>query len=111
VEKLLEELGGQGAKLARRGKLSGERLESTIPDDEDGLEEFELRETLRQELETLKSLVERAAFSEREARVFGLDMETDHDTAAISRELRLEPETVRTYRKRYRDKLRRAAGL
>jgi hypothetical protein len=111
VEKLLEELGGQGAKLARRGKLSGERLESPIPDDEDGLEEFELRETLRQELETLKSLVERAAFSEQEARVFGLDMETDHDTAAIARELRLEPETVRTYRKRYRDKLRRAAGL
>jgi hypothetical protein len=111
VEKLLEELGGQGAKLARRGKLSGERAESTIPDGEDGLEEFELREALHQKLETLESLVERAAFSEQEARVFELDMQTDHDTAAIARELHLKPKTVRTYRKRYRDKLRRAASL
>jgi hypothetical protein len=111
VEKLLEELGGQDAKLGREGKLSGQRPESTIPDGEDGLGEFELRETLRQELETLKFLVERAAFSEQEARVFELDMQTDHDTAAIACELQLDPKTVRTYRKRYRDKLRRAAGL
>ncbi len=110
VERLLENLGTQDAKLARGNKLADKRPGSEVPDAEDGIEEVERREALRQQLEVLSSLVENTALSERETRVFEMDMATDHDTDAIARGLNLAPSTVRAYRKRYLDKLRRSVG-
>lgn len=110
AERLLENLGTQDAKLARGNKLADRRPGSEIPDAEDGIEEVERRETSRQQLEALNSLVERAAFSEQETRVFDLDMATDHDTDAIAHGLNLKAATVRVYRKRYRKKLREASS-
>jgi DNA-binding CsgD family transcriptional regulator len=78
--------------------------------DEQLLAEFELREDLRQKLEQLRIWVEKANFSELEARVHDLDMRTEYDTKTIARALDLKGDTVRVLRKRYTDKLRKAAG-
>lgn len=85
-------------------------LEPPAPDDPD-IEEFELRESMRQLLDQLKGWVEAADFSGREAQVHELDMQTDFDTAAISHELGIPTNKVRDYRSRYQAKIRRAAGL
>lgn len=85
--------------------------EGYIGSEDPALEEFELKESVRQDLSRLEVWVEKANLSEGEQRVYELDMRTDHDTAAISRQLQVDPVTVRQFRKRYRDKLRQAAGL
>lgn len=84
--------------------------EDYIGSEDPALEEFELRESVQQNLGRLKLWVEQAKFSEQEQRVYELDMQ-EHDDIAISQTLAIEPTTVRQYRKRYRDKLRKVAGL
>jgi hypothetical protein len=79
-------------------------------EDED-LEEFELRETLRQESERLKEWAESAGFSGREAQMHELDIKTNFDTAAAARVMGVPENKARDYRSRYIAKLRRAAGL
>jgi DNA-binding CsgD family transcriptional regulator len=94
------------------GKVSADTRDS---EDLSGAEDqapadFELKESVRQDLGQLRTWVERAHLSGREQTVYELDMRTDHDTLAIAEELKITPETVRQYRKRYRDKLRKVAG-
>jgi hypothetical protein len=105
------------AQLSRGRRAQGEKVSEGPPDkiellgDEDQLiGEFERRETLQQELNALKGWVEKAKFSEREAQVYELDMRTDHNTAIIARELGIGEDTVRQYRMRYRDKIRKVAA-
>jgi DNA-binding NarL/FixJ family response regulator len=111
IEAKLKKQGLQAAKLYRKDRLIGEPLESPAAGNEDDLEEFEVRETVRQQLNALPGWVEKAKLSEQERRVYELDMRTDHNTQVIASELQLDQDTVRQYRKRYRDKLRAAAGL
>jgi hypothetical protein len=105
--------GGAGEAVMHPGKVSdkAQNSEELIGAEDQSLAEFELEESLRQDLSWLKLWVERAKFSEQEHRIYELDMRTDHDTAAIAQELKISPDTVRQHRKRYRDKLRKAAGL
>ncbi len=110
VEGQLERLGSQAAKLDREGKLSETVSDSVADTEENELEEFERRETLQQELNALKGWVEQAKFSEDEARVYMLDMQTNFDTKFIAQELGKDPSTVRQHRKRYHDKIRKATG-
>jgi hypothetical protein len=74
------------------------------------LEEFELRETLRQQLGALPRWIESAHLSEQEKQVYELDMRTDHDTKTSARELGITENHVRQVRKNYLHKLRKAAG-
>lgn len=108
--RLLEKQAKEQDRLAQAGKLAGELSEANGAEDED-IAEFERRETLQQELSQLKCWVEGAEFSEAEARVHELDIETNFDTGAIAQMLGISPSTVRGYRKRYIDKIRRIAGL
>jgi hypothetical protein len=86
-------------------------LDATGSEAEDLLE-VERWETLQQDIRRLRGWVRSAGFSEREAQVYELDMKTNHNTGAIARELGIDDDTVRGFRKRYRDKIRRrAAGL
>jgi hypothetical protein len=107
VERQIEEEGSQAAKLHRKGKLAEGQAEPATESTENDLEEFERNETLRQELNALRGWVEKAGFSEDEARVYELDMQTDHDTELIAQELGKASSTVRQHRKRYRDKVRK----
>ena len=107
IERQIEEEGSQAAKLRRKGKLTEGQTELATESIENDLEEFERKETLRQELNALKGWVEKAGFSEDEARVYALDMQTDHNTELIAQELGKASSTVRQHRKRYRDKLRK----
>jgi hypothetical protein len=75
------------------------------------LDEFELRETLRQEVEQLKRWVESAKFSGREEQMYELDMRTNFDTTAAAREMGVSDKKARDYRSRYLAKLKQAAGL
>jgi hypothetical protein len=108
TEWYLSRVGNEGDE--KFGRIAAEELdEQAIAGPTDDLEEFELRETFRQELNTV-----RAEFSPRERQVYELDIQTDHDTAAIARELDITADTVRGVRKRYRHKIRgarQAAGL
>jgi hypothetical protein len=122
VDKLLEMLGSEADGLSklddnvdnprRRVRtltpLPPEEMDVTGQEDQ-GIAEFERRETLLQQLRQLEGWVEAAKFSEREAQVYELDMRTDHDTAAVARWLGIDNATVRQYRARYRDKLCRVA--
>ncbi len=88
-----------------------------FPSTYDFVAQFEAQEVARQRAEMLRSWVERAGFSESERRVYefdlriGTDFETKAEaTNAAARALNVETETVRGFRKRYRDKLRKAAG-
>ena len=110
VERQIEEQGSQAAKLHRKGKLAEGQAELTTESTENDLEEFERKETLQQELNTLKGWVEKAGFSEDEARVYELDMQTDHNTKLIAQKLGKASSTVRQHRKRYRDKLRKVSN-
>lgn len=105
-------------RLLRGQRTQGEKVSEGAPDkvellgEEDQLiGEFERRETLQQEFNALKGWVEKAKFSEREAQVYEMDMRTDHNTAVIARQLGIGEDTVRQYRKRYRDKIRKVAAL
>ncbi|AHY48392.1 Homeodomain-like domain (plasmid) [Rubrobacter radiotolerans] len=111
VERVMEELGSQKEKLRRRSKLSEDRPEPAGASTDGDLEQFEHRETLRQQLEDLKSWMKDANLSETQLKVLDLDMRTDHDTKAIAEELGISPKTVRVIRKRYRDRIRAAANL
>jgi len=107
------------AKLAKDGKLANEIIGPGAEDEL--LEEFELREEVRQQIDMHRMLVEKANFSELEQRVYEFDLRvgTDFDeksdaTKAAAQELGIKEVTVRVVRKRYRDKLRearKAAGL
>jgi len=90
-----------------KAKLAEGQAELATESTENDLEEFERKETLQQELNALKGWVEKAGFSEDEARVYELDMQTDHNTKLIAQELGKASSTVRQHRKRYRDKLRK----
>lgn len=107
----LEKEGDEAIKLNRRGKLAAGGLDGGVGADEPDLEEFTLREDMRRELEQLRIWVEKAGFSEREAQVHKLDMRTGYDAKAAARALDLKADTVRVLRKRYTDKLRKAAGF
>ncbi len=113
VDRLLSKTGSESARLARDGKLA-ETLSSSenmLGGSDEDLAEFERQETLRQELKRLEGWIKSAKFSEREAQVYELDMQMDYDTAAIARKLSIDTSTVRQYRKRYQDKVRKAAGF
>jgi DNA-binding CsgD family transcriptional regulator len=108
--RLLEKQAKEQDRLAQAGKLAGELSESAGAEDED-IAEFERRETLQQDLNRLERWVEGAGFSDAEARVYELDIETNFDTGAIAQRLEISPSTVRGYRKRYIDKIRKVVGL
>lgn len=110
VAHLLESGGSEQGRLERVGKLAGEPPDVAGTEDED-LAEFERQETLRQDLARLRGWVQNAGFSTNEVRVFELDIETNFNTSNISQELGKSPSTVRQWRKRYQDKIRKAAGL
>jgi len=106
------------ARLLQGRRAQGEKLSEgstgeveLLGEEDELLEEFERRETLQQELNVLQSLVEKVKFSEREAQVYKMDMRTDSNTALIARELDIDAATVRQYRKRYLDKMRKAVAL
>ena len=110
VTHTLEEEGSEQRRLERDGKLVGEPADAFGADDGD-LAEFERQEMVQYQMSRLKDWVENARFSDHEARVYELDMQTDFDTAAAARELEVKPTTVRVLRKRYIDKMRKVAGL
>lgn len=78
---------------------------------DDLLEEFEAEETLRADLGRLKDWVEKASLSEQERQVYELDMQTDYNATVAAQQLHIPEGQVRAVRKRYHDKLRKAAGL
>lgn len=104
--KVAEGLSKQGREATIRPAKINE-----APPDEVALEAFELQEESGYELGRLKGWVENAKFSELEQRVYELDMKTDHETPVIAHTLGIADATVRQCRKRYRDKLRKVAGL
>jgi hypothetical protein len=107
TEWYLSRVGNEGDE--KFGRIAAEELdEQAIAGPTDDLEEIELRETLQQELNTLRSWIELAEFSPLERRVYELDMQTNHDTAAIARQLDIKDGTVRAVRKRYRAKAQEA---
>ena len=53
IEAKLKKQGLQAAALYRKGRLVGEQPELPAAGDEDDLEEFEVRETVRQQLNAL----------------------------------------------------------
>jgi hypothetical protein len=84
--------------------------------EEEFLAEFEAREEARQTTDLIRRWVEEARLSPREHAVYEFDLRIGIDfatkpgaTKAAAHELGIEPETVRTYRKRYHDKLRNVA--
>ncbi len=107
----LEQQGDEAARLARAGKLASEETAEASGGDDEALAEFERQETLQQDIARLRGWAAQAGFSGHEAQVYELDMQTNFDTAAAARGLGVEPGTVRGFRKRYTDKLRRVAGL
>lgn len=105
ASELLAALGSEEDRLLKHGgKLAEAEADAA-------LEDFELREAMRQQLGQLESWVKNASLSQREVQVHELDMRTDHDTAAIAHELGIPPKKVRDYRSRYIAKIKRAAGL
>lgn len=114
VARITRMLKGLGSESASRP----EKLTSLPPDDvssgnseDEYIAEFERQQTLRQDLQRLESWVEQAKFSKREAQVYELDMRMDFDTQAAAHELGVEVTTIRGLRKRYQDKLRKAAKI
>jgi hypothetical protein len=122
IARLMEDTGSEEAK--RPGKLvhetfgvaatqekEGRSTEHLGAADDELIEEFELRETLRQELGALREWVEKAKLSEQERQVYELDMQTDHDTRGIASKLDITEGHVRVVRRNYRGKIAAAAGL
>lgn len=106
----LEKQANEQDRLAQAGKLASQLSDSTAAEDED-IAAFERRETLQQELGQLKRWIEGSGFSVAEAKVQELDIETNFDTGAIAQKMGISPSTVRGYRKRYIDKLRKVVEL
>jgi hypothetical protein len=111
IARLLENAGTETALHPEKVEDEAQSVEEFVGAVDPALEEFELKESVRQDLGRLEVWVEKAKLSEGEQQVYELDMRTGHDTAAISQELQVAPSTVRQFRKRYRDKVRHAAGL
>jgi hypothetical protein len=122
IARLIEDAGNEETK--RPGKLVQETFGVAATQDKEGrstehlgaaedelIEEFELRETLRQETGALREWLEKAKLSEQERQVYELDMQTDHDTRAIARKLSITKDHVRVVRSNYRGKIATAAGL
>jgi DNA-directed RNA polymerase specialized sigma24 family protein len=101
VAKHLEELGGQSAKLQRKGKLV-EGESSDITTNESMLEEFLAKE----ELEELRIS---SGLSERECQVLEL-MLAQYNGKEIAEKLEISQGSVKTYKRRLCEKLRQAAG-
>lgn len=112
VAAILESAGSESAiKPSKVTDATSEDLQEVGGRDDEMLQEFEANETLRQDLNRLHEWVERASLSEQEQQVYKLDMSTDHDSSAAARQLGITEGQVRGVRKRYRDKLRKVAGL
>jgi DNA-binding CsgD family transcriptional regulator len=109
VAGLLEELGGETAKLAREGKLARAEPESDAADADNDIEHYVAEETLRQQIEMLRVWVEKAGLPGRERQVYELVMQGYKDSA-IAVEMGVERSTVRGLRKRYTDRLRKIAN-
>ena len=108
------------SQLEKEGseQLSPGKFPNVVGAEDEDIAEFERRETLRQEVDQLRRWVEKAEFSPSERIVYEFDLRIGTDfatmaeaTKAAARALNDKPETVRVFRKRYRDKLRRVAGL
>ena len=96
-----------------QGEGFRKRIRPHLPDDVD-LQDFELAEEARQQGDQLRHWIEEAELSKQERRVYELDMRTDYNTKVAARKLDIDDVTVRQYRKRYHDKIRkarRAAGF
>jgi DNA-directed RNA polymerase specialized sigma24 family protein len=107
----LESLGRESSFKDRLAETRVEMPETK--DEENVLEEFVHRETLRQELDQLRVWAEKTKLSEQQRRVYELDMRLDFDTRTIAQELGIKEGHVRQVRKNYQDKIRetrRAAG-
>jgi hypothetical protein len=119
-------LGQKGKKTTRDGRQLPLQESDAQPFD---IQEFELREAVRQDVTALKTLVEggvlqakeartclddwaeKAEFSRREAQMYELDMRTGFNTAIAAVEMDVSEKKARDYRSRYLVKLRRAAEL
>lgn len=108
VERQLISAGGESAKLQRKDRLDDKKPEAPLGAYDDDLEEFERRETLKQQLNALQRWVENARLSEQQMQVYELDMQLAHDTAAIARRLGIPKNQVLQVRKNYRDKISKA---
>jgi hypothetical protein len=93
------------------------RSDSSHGAEEEFLAEFEAREEARQTTDLIKRWLEEAGLSPRERQVYEYDLRIGTDfatkpeaTKAAAHDLGIKPKTVRTYRKRYRDSLRKVAG-
>lgn len=82
----------------------GSVIEGASGQHDELLEEFEFRVTAQQ-------VLAQAKLTERERRVYELDMQTGCDAAYIARELGITESTVRGHRKNYTAKMRKVAGL
>ncbi len=115
VTRSLEELGSEAAirpdkVLDELHEQAGRSTGNAMAGEDEDLAEFERNETLRQQSSQLQCWVEKAQLSTHERRVYELDM-MNLDTKAIAQQMAIAPSTVRQYRKRYTNKIRRAAGL
>jgi DNA-directed RNA polymerase specialized sigma24 family protein len=117
LKRLKNRIAESVARQAREASIRPDKVDD--PDDEPAdvglpdadLEQFEREETLRQELAILRAWVERAGLSEQQKQVYELDMSTNFDTEAISRQLGISRGHVRKVRHDYREKIKTAAGL
>jgi hypothetical protein len=94
------------------------RSDSSHGAEEEFLAEFEAREEARQTTDLIRRWVEEAGLSPREHAVYEFDLRIGTDfatkpeaTKAAAQAFGVELGTVRTYRKRYHDKLRKVAGV
>jgi hypothetical protein len=103
-------------QLGRESSFKDKNLgaSSTMPDkgyNDELLEEFELEETLRQQLTELEEWTKQARLSKQQNKVRELDVSTNFDTEAIARELDISAGHVRKVRHDYLKQIRKAAGL
>ena len=117
VSRVSDHIAKQGREATvKLGQIAEEPSDEAVVQDLlaiEEIEEFEARETARQQLGALEDWVEKAEFSKREAQVYELDMMTGRNTKAIAQKLQITDGQVRHHRKGYRDKLRtvRAAAV
>ena len=109
VARRLEGTGLEQGRLMRAGKLLAGAFPDAVGRGDEDLAEFERQETLRQKLDQLGDWAQRTGFSETEALVYELDIETNYDTQTIAQTTGKSPSTGRQHRKRYHDKIRRVA--
>ena len=104
----IEKLGREAEIKSNTVELGGglEEAHPYLGQDDDGLTDFEARETAQQEL---RKLVDFASLSESEARVMELEL-GGLDADEIARSMGNKATTVRVFKSRYRAKIRKAAG-